>query len=186
MSTKKNNSSPEFVKYLPFLLPVLAIIVMIFLAWRWYAMQTKTEVMVPPTSPKIEIESLNSDDQALLTQLSKGQGDYQTTKMTIVNANETIGIATLRYEIQEDITLVSIFADLESLGEEEKYQVWLSPAGTDEWQPSDLLVLQKAGYIASLAVKTEVLPMKIKITRENSTLGSSIDLFTSEIVKESH
>lgn len=184
MPAKKKTSSAEFMKYLPFLLPILAIVVMIFLAWRWYAMQTKTPVVTPATSPKIEIENLGNDDQALLTQLTQGQGDYQTVKMIVANATETVGAATLRYDVQDEVTLVSVFADLEALKTGENYQVWLNPVGTDEWQPSDLLTLQKAGYIASLAVKTEALPMGVKITRENSALGSSIDLFTGEVIVE--
>ena len=79
-------------KYLPLILPTIAVLVLLFLGVRWYQNRTKTPLTPPEVTAGQEIENLSASELATLENLQKGMGNYKTIKMT------GSGIGEIRYE----------------------------------------------------------------------------------------
>jgi hypothetical protein len=163
-NTPATNNNSQLTKILPTLLPIIALIIVVILAFRWYQLKTSQVVNIPELPPKIEIESLNPEEQTRLQNLAKGIGDYQTIKLT--PAAGVVGQGEIRYEIQADRLYASIITSLAPPQASESYQVWLKVNDDADWQSSAPLIENKAGFTSTFALTTDKLPVAVKVTHE--------------------
>ena len=153
-------------KFVPFILPILAVIVVGLLCWRWFSTNKKiTETPELPT--KIEIENLSEDEKSRLNDLVRGIGDYKTVNMaTVADLGGEPIKGQIRYEDQGERIYASVIASLPTPAERTFYQVWLKPAGVTDWQKSEILSLTKGGFNASFVIELAKLPLEVRVTLE--------------------
>lgn len=164
--TNASSQSSSFVaKGLPILLPVLAIIVVGFLGYRWYSLRTDQKINTPEIPTKIEIESLKPEEQTKLQNMARGIGDYKTTKLGQVKPG--LGTAEVRYEVKDGKMYASVLTTLPLLkNSAENYQVWLKASQEANWQESSFLEENKAGLMSTFVIPEDKLPVEVKITHE--------------------
>lgn len=146
----------KWQKFLPFLLPLLIILIIVFLAWRWYRGQTDEEISVPDYSEGLAIENLSETELAALEAMKNRLGDYQVLPLTGAAPNQ----GEVRYLISDEKLILTLTA---SLGENSVgYRLWF--LGSDSrLVKSQILALGKSGYTASLVLPLEVLPLSLYV-----------------------
>ncbi|MCL2110200.1 hypothetical protein FWH30_01295 [Microgenomates group bacterium] len=178
LTPKKSGAEKEF---LPFVLPLLAIVVVIFLGWQWISLRTKDEGVVPETSEKIEITEISADEQAKLDNIAKGLGDFRTSVLTQKSLS-LVGAAQVRYDFEGDKVYANVIANLPSPAAGTYYQVYLKEGGSEEWQKSEALALSKSGYLAQFVSAAGKLPIGVRVTLESAgTPAGENVLFEGEI-----
>jgi hypothetical protein len=132
-------------KVLPFIFPLTALVVVLVLAFRWYAMNTpersENEAIF---GEGVQIEDLSDEDQA---QVIRGTGDYKSVPLT---GNDNAD-GQVRYELKDGKVRFSVMADLPKpmMGQ---YQVWLSKGTGGQTIKAFALEDGKGGYICSAAL----------------------------------
>jgi hypothetical protein len=147
-------------KVLPFIFPVAALLLVAFLAFRWYGQRTEKTGEITEFGEGVEIQELSN---AELDKVMKGSGDYKTVNLE--GSEEAVG--TVRYEIADGKVRFSVNADLPALTSG-MYQVWLKATDSDAIRKAFTLEDSKSGYMGSAAISEETLPFEVVITREMS------------------
>lgn len=147
-------------KVLPFIFPVAALLIVLFLAYRWYGQRTERAGEVGPFGEGVEIEELTENERE---QIMRGTGDYTTVNLTAGEDQEVNG--KIRYEVVAEKVTFSVNADLPAL-EMGTYQVWLKDEDSAEMQKAFVLTEGKGGYSGTAAVSAELLPFEVVVTRE--------------------
>jgi len=145
-------------KVLPFIFPLAALIIVIFLAFRWYSMRGISG-QIGPVNEGVSIENLTQEQRE---RVMRGTKDSKTVVMEPAN-DQSLESGDIRYDIQNGQVLFSVDADLSPLTEG-YYQVWLKSG--DQMTPAFQLELSKGGYTGSAAVKTEALPVEVVVSKE--------------------
>ncbi len=139
-------------KFYPYVLPSLALIIVLFLAYRWYVVRTQRDGMIG-TTEGVQIEDLNTQE---LDRVMKGVGDFKSTELS---GEE--GTGSVRYEISDTKVLFSVTANLV----EDDYSVWvLGPGDTKPTKAFDLEYL-KGGYTGSASLPVSELPLEVMVAR---------------------
>lgn len=147
-------------KALPFVFPVAALLLVAFLAFRWYGQRTERTGEITEFGEGIAIEELSGSE---LDSVIKGTGDYKSVTMT--GSDEAMG--TIRYEIADGKVRFSVNADLPEL-ESGMYQVWLKATDSEAIRKAFVLDQSKAGFMGSASISAETLPFEVVVTRELS------------------
>lgn len=156
-------------KYLPFVFPVVAFLIVLFLASRWYGMRNQIETgQMSPFAEGVEIENLSQNE---LTEVLRGVGDYKTVDM-MSSDDESMG--AIRYEIVDDKVKLSVMAGLPVL-ENETYQVWLREVEGQAIRKAFLLDFSKGGHWGSAAISTEALPFEVVVSRETQPADDQLE-----------
>jgi hypothetical protein len=144
-------------KVLPYIFPAIALVIVLFLGYRWYTGQTKPG-QINNTGEGIEIEDLSSTDQSSML---RGAGDYKTVQLQ--GEGEVAG--SIRYEVKDGKVRFSVMAFLPELTEG-SYEVWLKRDA--DTNPSKAFTLEagKGGYIGSASIDESNLPFEVIITKE--------------------
>jgi hypothetical protein len=146
-------------KYLPFVFPALAFVLVMFLAYRWYTLRIQRDGQISQVGEGIKIDDLTGQSILEVT----GAKDYQKVEMSVAAAD---GMGELRYELSpEGKVNVSIMANLPELTSG-VYQVWVKSTKGGEATKAITLQLNKAGYIGSLAIPQEALPVEVTVSKE--------------------
>jgi hypothetical protein len=152
-------------KFLPFIFPVIAIIIVIFLAFRWYSSRVTdkvTDIFIADDEGVI-IENLTQSESDKLRKIASGIGDFKTADL--MGESEIQG--KVRYEIKDNKAYLSIFANLPIYEEDEiSYQSWVKSNNQDSWEKAEFLNFTKGGHIANLVVSQNKLPLEIAISKE--------------------
>lgn len=152
-------------KILPFVFPVIAIGIVVFLAGRWYSSRVTDKVTDISTGDDegVIIENLTQSESEKLKEIASGVGDFQTADLT--GEGESQG--KVRYEIKDGKVYLSIFATL-PIDEEDQtlYQTWINANGQESWQKAEILEFTKGGYVANLVISQDKLPLKIAVSKE--------------------
>jgi len=143
-------------KYLPFVFPLVALLVVMFLAYNWYTMRTNRPGQVSTFGEGVEIEDLTGKDSVL-----KGSSDYK--KVTLLGDTEATG--EIRYEIKDGKVRFSVIADLPELTAGE-YQVWLKDVNSEAVRKAFVLEMSKGGYMGSAAIDESTLPFEVVVSKE--------------------
>lgn len=143
-------------KYLPLILPTIAVLVLLFLGVRWYQNRTKTPLTPPEVTAGQEIENLSASELATLENLQKGMGNYKTIKMT------GSGIGEIRYESKNGKVFFSVNANL-AVDNNQVYTLYLKDALASDFVKTDTLSVGKGGLTASAAVSSDKLPLQIQV-----------------------
>lgn len=146
-------------KYLPYVFPVIAILIVVFLLFRWYRMNDQRDGEISQFGEGVEIENL-SDSEA--QEVLSGVGDYTTVEMDSTN-DEAMG--SIRYELDEDKVRFSVMATLPE-PEAGQYQVWLREVDGDAVRKAFVLDMSKGGYMGSAGVSADVLPFEVVVSKE--------------------
>lgn len=161
-------------RFLPFIFPAAALLVILFLIYRWYSHNTAGIGQISEFAEGIEIEELSDDEQSSVI---KGLGDISTVTLEAVSQTEGDQEAMssmsgqVRYEITDGKVRFSVTAMLPEL-ETGFYQVWLKAVDSDAVRRAFRLELSKAGYIGSAAISEDTLPFEVIVSREISDVNA--------------
>ncbi len=144
-------------KYYPFIVPAIALLLVIFLAFRWYNLRTQRQELGNGTN--IEIETLTEEEEREIVQ---GTEDVSTVPLESEVEEPVRG--QVRYRIQDERVLLSVSADLPQ--DEGTYQVWVMPEDAEEPRAAFELNLNKAGFTGSGSLSADLLPLEVIISRE--------------------
>lgn len=145
-------------KFAPYIFPTIALLIVVFLTFRWYNMRTQRDGEISQFAEGVEIENLSESE---LDGVLKGTDDMKTVKM--INSGE--GSGEIRYEIKNGRVLFTVNAQLPELTDG-NYQVWLKSVEKDDYRKAFSLEYGKAGYYGSAALSEEVLPFEVVVTKE--------------------
>jgi hypothetical protein len=145
-------------KVLPFVFPALAVLIILFLGYRWYNLRTARTPEISKFGEGVEIEDLTAAEQ---DSVRRGVGDFKS--VTLRGEGETLG--TVRYEIKDGKVRFSVTAMLPELTAGQ-YQVWLKQVGGEGIKPAFVLEDSKSGYMGSAAIDESSLPFEIVVSKE--------------------
>lgn len=166
-------------RFLPFIFPSAALLVVLFLTYRWYSHNTAGIGQISEFAEGIEIEELTDAQQSSVLQ---GVGDITTvtlkpgTSVTTQDgatsedsqeADQNSASGQVRYDIADGKIRFSVMAQLPLL-DSGFYQVWLKAVDSDAVRRAFTLEMSKAGYIGSAAISQETLPFEVIISKEMS------------------
>jgi hypothetical protein len=148
-------------KLLPFVFPLIAFGIVIFLAVRWYnAKAHRTDGLISDSADSVKVENLSPSQ---IDQLKKPAKDQKTVEL---KGNGQVR-GQVRYEIRDKKVSFSVYADLPVLKSGDGfYQVWLQqPTGTI---PHKAFTLSdtKSGFTGSAAVSADMLPVDVIVSQE--------------------
>lgn len=146
-------------QYYPFIVPTISLLLVLFLAFRWYNLRTQRDSEADIT--QVEIESLTQEE----LQIVQGTEDVNTVELEPEPEEPALG--QVRYRLEDDRVLVTVSADLPEL-KESYYQVWFA---SQEKQPQQAfrLELTKAGYLGSASISKDELPLEVIVTDQSNT-----------------
>jgi len=148
-------------KVLPFVFPLIALVIVAFLAFRWYNLNTTSNGDVTGAGEGVPIDDLSSLEQE---QILKGTTDF--TSVPLEPAVTTVPVAgQIRYDIIDGRVLFSVTAELAAVGGS-KYQVWLRNPVTDVTQKAFVLEPGKGGFMGSAATQEGLLPLEVIVSQE--------------------
>jgi hypothetical protein len=147
-------------KVLPFIFPLVALIIVVFLAYRWYNLNTTTRNgQINEVGEGVEIQDLSPDEAS---NILRGVGDFKQVELK--GADEAVG--SVRYEVKDGKVRFSVTADVPGLNNG-RYQVWIK-SGDQPAQKAFVLEASKGGYMGSAAVSATTLPFDVIVTREST------------------
>jgi len=146
-------------KFLPFVFPFIALVIVLFLAIRWYNSKTvHTSDKIANFGDNVKIEQITQSDQQRIKQPA---ADVKTVQMQGNNANGQI-----RYEINNGKVAFTVNAELPQL-KQGLYQVWLQEVNGNTRKKAFTLTFTKGGFEGSAAVGVDVLPVDVVVSQEN-------------------
>jgi hypothetical protein len=152
--------SKKLQNLLPYLFPSIAIIFVVIMFARWYKGKT-AEAPVSLLDSQLQVESLPKEMQ---NSIIKGATDYEMLEMQ--GASEAVG--ELRYQIKDDKLTFAVTANLPE--SKEDYAVWLADINGDAKKRVFNLVYSKAGYVGSAVVPSNVLPVKVVVSKSSDLM----------------
>lgn len=174
-------------RYLPFIFPAAAVLVVVFLTYRWYSQNTTGVGQISEFAEGIEIEQLSDDEQS---SVARGVGDINTvqlepvvqdesqsdesdesTEMTEESEIASTASGQVRYEIADGRVRFSVAAALPT-PESGYYQVWLKAVDSDAIRRAFVLEMSKGGYMGSAAISADTLPFEVLVSLESSETSS--------------
>lgn len=150
-------------KFLPFVFPVAAFVIVAVLAFRWYNLQTEPQGETSSTFAEgVQIEDLTEDER---NQVLLGAGDFETVEL--VNSDEAADdmMGQIRYELKDGKVRFSVMAGLPELSTGQ-YQVWLKDIESDAVRKAFVLEFMKGGHQGSAAISEKVLPFEVIVSEE--------------------
>jgi hypothetical protein len=151
-------------KFLPYVFPAIVLVILLFLAYRWYTVRTQRDGKVSPFADSVTVENLSQDDAK---RILRGVGDLKTVQLT--GKGEVSG--QVRYEIKDGKVNFSVMAELPNL-KTGNYQVWIKEVGSDSKKQAFILEEEKGGYVGSASVAETTLPFMIVVTQGDETVLS--------------
>lgn len=146
-------------RLLPYVFPVVAIVIILALILRWYQQNTQPQGEIPDFASEIEIENITPQEAA--SRLNNNP-DLETVEMVSLDNSAT---GEVRYQVTDGTLEFSVTANLPEL-EEGLYQVWLQELDGEGLRKAVLLDMSKAGWMASAALSAEVLPFRVVVSQE--------------------
>lgn len=150
-------------KFLPFVFPLVALLIVLFLGYRWYNSKTnRPEGKISEFAEGVKIEDLSD---AKVNQLNTKKGIADTNRVELKGTDQAKG--EVRYEIKDGKVSFTVLADLEEL-KEGRYQVWLKQVDGEAKKKAFALEYTKGGYIGSAAISADTLPFTVLISKEKN------------------
>jgi len=149
-------------KYLPFVFPAIALLIVIFLIFRFVTNNSGQDQGgdIAEFGEGVQIGQLTDTEQQ---EVLRGTGDFQTVQMDSTN-EEALG--QIRYELTEDgRVLFSVMAGLPQL-DRGMYQVWLESLEGDQVRKAFNLKFSKGGFNGSAGIAADTLPFRVVVSRE--------------------
>ncbi len=153
-------------KYYPFIIPTIALLLVVVLAFRWYHLRTSRQNAEQDLD--IQIENLTEEEM----QIVRGTEDVSTVPLEPEEPEEFVA-GQVRYKLQDDRLLVTINAELPQT--DQTYQVWLQAEDADVPQKAFVLAYGKGGYMGSASLSTENLPLELIVSQETNVADMEIE-----------
>ncbi len=144
-------------KFIPYIFPIIALIIVIVLAFNWYSNRTQEEIPTPPVSAGAEIEELSVSELEALDALGRGLGNFQT--LDLIGQG---GLGEVRYEKRDNQVFFTVVANLLA-PDSGNYQLFIKPAGAADFIASEHFTFGKAGYLAGTVLDLTQLPVEIQV-----------------------
>lgn len=151
-------------RVLPFIFPVAALLIVAFLAFRWYGQQSQSNGDIAEFGEGVEIEELSEAERSRVMQ---GAGDYTSVSLEQPNEATEPAAGQVRYEVSDGKIRFSVFGNLPELASG-FYQVWLKATDSEAIRKAFVLEMAKGGYTGSAAISEETLPFEVLVTREQN------------------
>lgn len=151
-------------QYYPFIVPTISLLLVLFLAFRWYNLRTQRDDIADVT--QVEIENLSQDELMVV----QGASDVSTVDLESEDGEPAVG--QIRYKVDGERVLITVNADLPDT-EGAAYQVWLSEAEKLP-QPAFTLEKTKAGYLGSASIDLDRLPLELIITNQAEKIDNQM------------
>lgn len=149
-------------KYVPFIFPAVALVIVLFLGYRWYVAQTtKPDGQISANGEGVKIENLSTDEANKM----QGSQAKDLPSVELKSSEGTEGAGQVRYELKNDKVYFSVNGDLPVL-KEGKYQVWLRQGSSDTKTKAFVLKESKSGYMGSAAFPSNMLPLEVVVSKE--------------------
>lgn len=162
--------SKKLQDILPYIFPLIAIILVVIMFARWYKGKT-TEAPTSTINDQMSVESLPVDMQ---NSIIKGASDYSMIDMQGAGQNS----GEVRYQVSNDKLTFTVSALLPE--SKEDYAVWLVDPSSEAKKRVFNLTYSKAGYIGSAAVSASVLPVRVVVTKASDLMLDDV-LLSAEI-----
>ncbi len=147
-------------KFLPFLFPLIALIIVFVMVLRWYNEQTAAKQgQIPDSAAVIQVDPLATADANRLRQ--PGQPAKDTSSVEMNGAQHVLG--QIRYELKNGQVLFSVIANLPKPSSG-VYQVWVAAQNQQNPTKAFVLTLAKGGYEGSGQIPANLLPVTISVT----------------------
>lgn len=159
-------------KFTPYVFPLVALLVVIFLLYRWYDMRTEQAVKPVEFGEGVEIENLSENE---LGSVLRGANDVTTVDLQNIQpegAEPATGV--IRYDVVDNKVLFSVMAELPEL-EQGAYQVWLKEINGNGSRKAFSLEVGKGGMMGSASVATELLPFEVVVTKEMNVADETME-----------
>jgi len=163
--------SKKLQSLLPYLFPLIAVILVVVMFARWYKGKT-ADAPVSLLDSQLEVESLSAQMQ---DSIIKGATDYKMLNM--IGVDQAVG--ELRYQIKDNKLSFTVTANLPS--SKEDYAVWLSDMNGVAKKRVFNLKYSKAGYVGSAMVSDDILPVKVLVSKASDLMLEDI-LLQAEIL----
>ncbi len=165
-------------KFLPFLFPLIALLIVIFLSVRWYNSKThRGDGKIPDLAEDVKVEDLTA---AQAGQMKAGNAkDMKTLEMT--GSGEVKG--QVRYEVLDGKVLFSVYANLPD-PTPAFYQVWIKQVDSDAKKQAFVLENTKGGFTGSASVNENMLPFEVLITKQTKSDEPMGDVILRTIVNK--
>lgn len=145
-------------KFLPFVFPLVALLIVLFLAVRWY--NTKT---VHSDENKIaDFGAIKVDD---LSQLGKNGTPQMAKDLKTVALKGVSAQGEVRYDVVDNKLQFTVSTDLPQI-KTGTYQVWLKQANGEARKKAFALTYSKGGYVGSAEVSADALPFDIVVSKK--------------------
>lgn len=153
----------------PYIFPIVALLVVVFLLYRWYDMRTEQVDRPVEFGEGVEIENLS---EAELGSVLRGAENVKTVELQAPQANvesagEAVGSGVIRYDIADNKVRFSVLADLPAL-EVGAYQVWLKEIDGEGIRKAFSLESGKGGMMGSASVASDLLPFEVVVSKETT------------------
>lgn len=171
-------------KFLPFIFPAAALLVVAFLAFRWYQENTRLTGQMTEFAQGVEIEELTEAER---TSVLRGVGDFTTVELEQPEAEDeeaptVTANGQIRYDLFEDKVRFSVTAALPD-PEEGFYQVWLKDLDSEAVRRAFRLELGKSGYMGSAAISSETLPFEVLVSRESVEVSAPTQVLLKGVIE---
>ena len=151
----------QFKQFVPYLLPLLALIFVVIMFARWYSGRTAQGPDSSLISNDLEVSSLSQDEEESII---RGTADFATVEMT----GEGQASGEIRYQLMDDKLNFTVTANLPDANE--PFAVWLKEVDGEAKKHVFVLEYSKAGYIGSASVPAEVLPVEVVVSTQSDLL----------------
>lgn len=167
-------------KFLPFLFPFIALLIVIFLAIRWYHSKTqRIEGKIPEFAQDIKIDDLT---QSRLDQLSHPAKDEKSIEL---KGSESSNSGQIRYELKDGKVYFTVYATLPELKPRDGiYQAFLKQVDGDARRRAFTLQFSKGGYMGSAAISATTLPFEVLVTKSQNERDMSGPTLLNGILKK--
>lgn len=152
-------------KYSPFIIPVISLLLVLFLAFRWYNLRTQRDQ--DNLFDEVEIENLTEEDQIVI-------GAPDTSTIQLDPEDEELVSGQVRYRLNDEKMLINVFAELPK-DDSYTYQVWISPEDKDSLQKAFVLTYSKSGYTGGAAIPRDQLPLELIVSKEANPTDQEIE-----------
>ncbi|AKM81136.1 MAG: hypothetical protein UT13_C0001G0175 [Candidatus Pacebacteria bacterium GW2011_GWF2_38_9] len=168
--------SKKLQNFLPYIFPLIAIILVVVMFARWYKGKT-AEAPVSLLDSQLEVESLPVDVQ---DSIIKGATDYSMIDMQGSN----LATGELRYQIKDDKLSFTVTANLQE--SKEDYAVWLVDSASDAKKRVFNLKYSKAGYIGSAMVPANILSVEVVVAKASDLMLEDVLLHAELLAPEAN
>lgn len=163
-------------KYTPYIFPLIVIVIVFFLVYRWYSLRTQRGNTAADLNSDIQIENLSPEQ---LSSVLRGTEDVNTTQLEPATTGEAapVGRGSIRYVIENGRVNFSVSADLPD--SDTAYRVWIRSQNGTDLTEAFMLETSKGGYTGSASIPQDKLPVEVIV----STAAQESEVLTTVLLR---